>query len=168
MATRHSRRNLLRGRFRKTETPAIHPPGAQPDFGNICDECGDCINACPEAILISSSRGPVVDFSRGGCTFCGECARACPTGALQEALVPDWPWRAEVGAKCLAFQGVSCRACEDACDRRAIRFRLMTAGRAVPVIDQDQCNGCGECAFVCPALAIGLEISQACERTVTT
>lgn len=155
MTTRLSRRDILRGDVAAQRDAVMRPPGAQPDFARLCTDCGACARSCPQKIIAKGQGGPVVDFRRGHCTFCGDCAQACPTGALAEEDVAYWPWRAVIGAGCLSLQGIACRACEDACDRRAIRFRLGTGGRAAPVLDQDLCLGCGECAYTCPSDAIG-------------
>lgn len=151
----HSRRDFLRGNLAPDETDLIRPPGSRGDFPSLCDRCGKCTEACPEGIILQGrGRLPLLDLSKGACTFCGDCARACPTGALLAEHVADWPWRAEIGPACLSLRGIACRACEDACEPRAIRFRLMTAGRAVPELDPDRCTGCGACAFTCPAGAV--------------
>lgn len=140
----------------------LAPPGAQRDFSQLCTGCGDCALACPEGIIIRRENGaPVVSFAHGSCTFCGACAEACDTGALLAADQVNWPWRAAISDTCFSLSGISCRACEDGCDRRAIRFRLMTAGRAAPLIDPDACNGCGECAHICPTGAIVFQNPQA-------
>lgn len=55
---------------------------------------------------------------------------------------------------CLAQQAVACRICEDACDERAIRFRLQLGGKSTPVIDEDLCTLCGDCVPVCPVSAL--------------
>lgn len=155
MQSLEGRRNFLRGKFRQSDAWAMYPPGAQDSFADLCTNCGDCVTACPEAIIVKKGNAhPVLDFSRGGCTFCGECTEACPSGALLKEDVVQWPWRAKIQTNCLSFQGIACRACEDSCEPRAIRFRLMTAGRAVPEIDLDECTGCGECAFTCPEKAV--------------
>ncbi|MBN7784216.1 ferredoxin-type protein NapF [Ponticoccus gilvus] len=158
MTSKLSRRSVLRGRLSRTDPERLRPPGAQGDFARLCTGCGDCARACPEGIVIRHSSGePVLDFTKGACTFCNACAEACETGALIPAPASDWPWRAVITDSCLSLNGIACRACEDACDARAIRFRLMTAGRAAPVLDADQCTGCGECAFTCPAGAVSFE-----------
>lgn len=165
---KHSRRDILRGAFRESREPVIRPPGAQPEFDRLCDDCGRCSRACPQRIVRhAASGGPKLDFYHGPCTFCGDCAQACPTGALAVEDQVDWPWRATILKTCLSFRGISCRTCEDACEHRAIRFRLQTGGRAVPVLDQEQCTGCGECAFTCPAQSVAFERPKPAKTEIT-
>ncbi|MCC4119180.1 4Fe-4S dicluster domain-containing protein, partial [Aromatoleum toluclasticum] len=79
-----SRRGFLRGRFR-ADPDMLRPPWAVPEgvFEDVCTRCGDCLKACPPAILVSAPGGyPVVDFSRGECSFCGDCVAACKAEAL--------------------------------------------------------------------------------------
>ncbi|WP_246036091.1 ferredoxin-type protein NapF [Aliishimia ponticola] len=167
MMSLEGRRNFLRGRFRQSDGLAMYPPGAQDAFAELCTNCGDCATACPEGIIVKTgSAHPIVDFTRGACTFCGECSAACPSGALLAENITLWPWRATIQTNCLSFQGITCRACEDACEPRAIRFRLMTAGRAIPEIDTGQCSGCGECAFTCPAQAVRFEHVDHAEKEI--
>lgn len=135
----------------------MRPYGAVAEdiFARRCDGCGDCVAACPQGIVLIAQDGKAqVDLARGECTFCEKCITACPAGALVPEGRADWTWRAEIADDCLAFQGVTCRACEDFCDPRAIRFRLETGGRALPQIDGAACTGCGACAGGCPAGAI--------------
>jgi len=170
MTSKHSRRNFLRGQLSRPEPPPLRPPGAQRTrFSQLCTGCGDCLPACPEAIILraqgpSDTSMPLVDFSQGACTFCGACAEACQTDALQADAVPEWPWKAIVKDGCLSLQGISCRACEDACAPRAITFRPMIGGRARPDLDQAQCIGCGACASVCPSGAIAFELPDTPEE----
>lgn len=157
VATSLSRAALLRGRL--AQAPAgPRPPWAlaEPAFAEHCDGCGDCLAVCTPGILARDNAGrAVVDFGRGACTFCGACAEACPTGALVRADDSrPWSLHAHITAGCLSARGTACRACEDACDESAIRFRPLTRGRALPVIRMDACTGCGACVAPCPTAAI--------------
>ena len=59
--------------------------------------------------------------------------------------------------RCLAHQGVVCRACGDACDDRAIRFAPVPGRTATPAIDAAACTRCGACVAACPVRALALE-----------
>lgn len=159
MATELTRRRFLQGSAVGTDAGAIRPPGAhRTSFAELCRDCDLCSKACPEQIITMDQHGqPVVEFEQGACTFCGACADACPTGALHTDLVEQWPWRARINSGCLSRNGVICRSCQDACESRAIRFRLQTGGRAEPILDRDTCTGCGACVSVCPVQSVELE-----------
>ena len=138
------------------------PPWARKEnlFAQLCDQCGDCIRACEIGLLHRGSGGfPEIRFTESGCDFCGDCLQSCTTGALN-APVPApslaWTWRAEIESGCLSQRGIVCRACGDACDAEAIAFELQTGGRAQPRVDEQLCNGCGECLAVCPENAVSL------------
>ncbi|MCI5097953.1 MAG: ferredoxin-type protein NapF [Rhodobacteraceae bacterium] len=155
MTTAPSRRAFLRGRFQ--ETAPLRPFGAIAEFqfSENCTGCGDCVRACPEAIIVQERAGlPVLDLNAGGCTFCGECITACETGALTEGA--SWTWKADATQACLSRNAVQCRTCQDHCDERAIRFQLLPGGRAEPKFDADLCTGCGACSAPCPVGAIKL------------
>jgi ferredoxin-type protein NapF len=152
-----ARRSFLRGH---PHDPGIsrRMPWAAADFTDLCQRCGDCVRACEERVLVAGDGGfPTVDFERGGCTFCGACVQACRYGALDAALPVPWRSRAIVGGRCLSAEGITCRACGDACDLGAIRFRLQTGGRAMPLVDAARCSGCGGCVAICPTHAIRIE-----------
>jgi len=133
-------------------------PWAVAAFLELCSRCDDCIRACGTSILVRGDGGfPTVDFSRGGCTFCGACVEACSEGALDRQVVPAWQLKAVIGDNCLSAQGVTCRACGDACDSQAIRFRLQLGGRAIPGLDPALCTGCGSCIATCPTHVIQIQ-----------
>ncbi len=141
----------------------MRPPWSVPEdaFVERCTRCDRCIDACAQGVLARGSGGfPEARFTGGACTFCGDCARACPENAFERAepsARAAWRLRAQVLDACLAARGVVCRACGDVCEPRAIRFRLLPGGRALPLIERAGCTGCGGCIGVCPVGAIRLE-----------
>lgn len=155
------RRNLLRGRIGQALPNQILPPWAASDFFDRCSRCLDCLNACPQAIILKGEGGfPQVDFGPGGCDFCGDCVEVCKPQALNKSpsKTPSKsrPWRhkAVIGGQCLDARGISCRICGDACTTRAIRFRPQPAGRVAIELDRAFCTGCGACVGSCPTGAI--------------
>jgi len=133
-------------------------PWAVDAFADLCQRCDDCISACEESILVAGDGGyPTVDFQRGGCSFCGACAQACRHAALDRTLAQPWRLVATIGADCLSAQGITCRSCGDACESRAIRFRLQLGGRALPTLDASLCSGCGSCIAICPTHVIHIK-----------
>ena len=153
-----SRRRLLRG-----GAGAGLPVQALPwavswaQFTDRCSRCGDCVNACPEHIIVNADGGfPAIDFTRGACTFCGDCAMACAEPLFHPETTPPWHQHVVFEHACLAYQGVHCRSCEDGCEPAAIRFSPRLGGLAVPELNKDACNGCGGCVAACPVSAIGM------------
>jgi ferredoxin-type protein NapF len=121
-----------------------------------CTGCGACAEACPQEILaIEAGRHPVIEFT-AACTFCGACAAACPEDVFDLSRDPPWTLAAAPTDDCLELHGVTCRACEDACEARALRARPRRGGTAVMSVDVDACTGCGGCIAVCPTDAIRL------------
>jgi ferredoxin-type protein NapF len=153
-----SRRQFLRGEFSGRDM-ALRPPWAlrKRKFVQCCTRCDACSDACPTGIIVRGQGGfPEVDFSRGECTFCADCVRACEAGALRYAAGAAWSVKAAIGTACIALKQVVCRCCGDACDARAIRFKLRAGGVAVPELDTDACTGCGACHGACPVGTIAM------------
>lgn len=49
----------------------------------VCTQCGECADVCPEEAIARSATGAyVVDVDR--CTNCGVCVGACPEGVIFE------------------------------------------------------------------------------------
>lgn len=157
------RRAFLRGRLAPPEK-AVRPPWAiaERDFLAGCTRCGDCLRSCPESILAGDADGfPVVDFFAGGCTFCRACVDACGEPLF---LDPDryepWSHVARVAGDCLAWRGVFCMTCRDACNAGAMVFDASVTRLPVPMPDLDACIGCGACVAACPAAAIAMADSD--------
>lgn len=158
-----SRRQILRGDIRGKKAPKRPPWSvAEALFVQICTRCDACLQACEEGVLYRGSGGyPEISFANAGCTFCGDCLKACEPEALSASHpAPSlaWDYKAKINPSCMSVQGIVCRACGDACDTDAIRFHLQTGGRAIPEIELERCNGCGECYAICPSKAV--EISS--------
>lgn len=158
-----SRRALfsrLRGDGEQLRPPWSH---REDHFIENCNACGDCINACPTNIIVAGRAGyPILDFSRGHCTFCAACVEVCARECFArfDERKP-WHLEARIGKNCVESKGVACRVCQDACEPDAIKFRPMVGGRAMPVMVADQCTGCGACVMTCPVQAITIGVPQA-------
>jgi ferredoxin-type protein NapF len=153
-----TRAQFLAGKWSGGGQAVVRPPWALPEaaFLERCTRCGDCMAACPTAIVAKGRGGfPRVDFTRGECTFCGACIDACkPRALVRGAGAAPWALVPRIAESCLAARGVVCRSCGDRCEVRAIRFRLARGGVSRPELLPDQCTGCGACVGVCPAGAI--------------
>jgi ferredoxin-type protein NapF len=164
-----SRRAFLLGRRNAPKPAAIRPPWAlrESEFVTQCSGCGDCVDACPEGIvIIGADKLAAIDFRQGEgqgeglCTFCGACANACHDHAFlaaeERCNITPWAWRATIGEACLTQQGIMCQSCKDACPTGAITFRHQLGGVAQPSLSLAQCDGCGGCVAPCPVSAVTL------------
>lgn len=138
--------------------PVIRPPWALSEqiFRSKCDSCRACLTRCENAILVADGDGyPVVDFSRGSCSFCGVCAESCSRGAFSSGMeCPPWEIKAWISADCLAHANVLCRTCAEQCPEAAIIFPRRAGTLSAPLVLGQRCNGCGACSSPCPAGAI--------------
>ncbi len=159
-----NRAQFLRGDLSGKQVP-IRPPWALPEarFAELCSGCGECLDACPDGIIVAG-RGklPQVNFKLGECDFCGECVEACRIGALDREQSEPWDIRAEIQGNCLSLNAIVCRSCGDACEPRAIGFRIEPGGVSRPELTTESCTGCGACLAVCPVDAVHLCSSKKC------
>ena len=165
------RRGLFRAALRPTSarerpTAPLRPPWAladDTDFTDHCTRCGDCVRACPSALLHAGDGGfPEIRFVHAGCDFCGACRNACGTGAIRTG--PDiqaFALHLHVSARCLARQRVECRVCAEMCDAQALRFVPALGGIPALHLDPAACTGCGACVSPCPVGALELRTEPA-------
>lgn len=142
-----------------TRSSPCRPPWAiaERPFIQVCDHCGDCVDACPEHILVRG-RGdyPEVDFSRGGCTYCGKCSTICEPGGLRSPDTHPWHLKAFIANTCVTNRDTDCTDCSDSCPVSAISFRPQVGHTRVPILEEMLCNGCGSCVSACPEAAISV------------
>jgi len=157
-----SRADFLRGGFTSSTQP-IRPPWAVSEniFIDICQRSNDCIQACPENIIVKSNGGfPSIDFNLGECTFCKRCLENCPTGALalpydsSETIPSPWHLNVEISTTCLSSKKIECQICIDQCEPEALQMKPAIGGPVAPTINQNLCTGCGACVRPCPVNAI--------------
>lgn len=143
----------------------LRPPWSRADdiFTDSCSLCGDCFKACPTNIIVPGRAGyPILDFTRGACTFCAGCRDICPNDCFFVRSEHQEPWalEARIGKSCVELSGVACRVCQDACEQDAIRFRPVAGGRSQPAVVSERCTGCGACVRGCPVRAISVGVWQ--------
>ena len=161
-AEKGSGRGFLPGRGKKKSPSShrLHPPWsfAEQVFRSKCDHCCACLDRCENKILIADNSGcPVVDFSRGSCSFCGACAQSCPRELFRPFQSrPPWSIKASITADCLAHNNVLCRTCAEHCPEAAIIFPKQAGTISAPLILTERCSGCGACFSPCPTGAIDM------------
>ena len=133
----------------------IRPPYFEDEnsFIDSCVDCdGKCALSCEENIIaIQDDKTPILDFSKGGCTYCDECAKACEFGVLRIEYKRDIKVKITIDMlKCLSWDKTMCFSCKESCLDDAINF----LGLFRPEIDIDKCTNCGFCISVCPTQAI--------------
>ena len=139
------------------------PPGAisgENAFLDTCERCHACARACPHDAISQYGPafgrlegGPYIDPAEAPCHWCEDmpCIAACPSGALaREAEEPV----AAIGTvtldlnRCLNAQGILCDTCSYRCPTHVKAIRMVNRK---PVLDVDECVGCGMCVYHCDA-----------------
>ena len=145
----------------KFKREIIRPPGAieEESFLLTCTRCEDCKTACPhDAIhLIDSvaaglaNKTPFVDPYYKACQYCEDmpCIEACEPKALRwkEDEKPKLALAVVVDEHCLVTQGQYCDYCFNSCPSGIKAIKKNSSG--VPQIVEDECVGCGKCAYIC-------------------
>jgi len=142
----------------------LRPPGALKgqDFLDACTGCAQCATVCPNQCItmtgldlgLEGIATPVISPRWRACTLCMACTNICPTGALTplEPTTEDMQ-KVSMGTAhvstgiCYSFHGRTCGTCYHACPlpNKAMRLGLYET----PIVDPDQCVGCGLCEQAC-------------------
>jgi ferredoxin-type protein NapG len=146
------------------------PPGALPEsqFLEKCTKCDECIKLCPHWVVrkagmeLGPSIGgtPILLPKENPCVMCEDfpCIVACEPGALvmpSDGFAPIGIAVVDEKA-CYMAQGQPCDYCVKDCPEKPKAIRVSDPGSAAEII-VDDCTGCGKCAQICPADAIGIE-----------
>jgi ferredoxin-type protein NapG len=97
---------------------------------------------------------PYLNGLSGWCDFCMCCTDVCPTNALQ----PFEPETVKMGTavidinRCIAWDHIGCRLCHEKCID--LQDAIWIDEKFRPHIDEDKCNGCNGCVYVCPQSAV--------------
>jgi MauM/NapG family ferredoxin protein len=150
---------------------ALRPPGALPenDFLATCVRCGQCVKACPTNCLqpcafetgVAGLMTPTALMRLGPCDQnCNVCGQVCPTGAIRALDFIEKPF-AKIGnaviepGRCLVWeQERLCLVCDEHCPYGAIYWKEVAGGARMPFINENRCNGCGQCEEACPVTGV--------------
>ncbi|HAR95067.1 MAG TPA: (4Fe-4S)-binding protein [Deltaproteobacteria bacterium] len=155
----------------------LRPPGVTDewDFLRKCVRCGECMKVCPRNALypVGIAGGlynlytPMLVPRLGYCEYnCNLCSQVCPTRAIPRLPLSE-KHKAVIGRAvvdrdlCLPYaKKTPCLVCEEHCPipEKAIKLQGSEetdgTGRRIvldrPVVDEQLCNGCGICEYVCP------------------
>nr|WP_314263962.1 4Fe-4S dicluster domain-containing protein [uncultured Moellerella sp.] len=162
MTTRNvSRRGLFRGLFgaapkiqQEIEQSVVRrangrPPQAVTEalFLHLCTGCNDCVSACPYGIISLKDTHPIIEIDFSACETgkCLKCTDVCSTGALSRDIIPDTSFHPTISAYCFGRKDTSCRMCVYGCPSEALTFNENNQ----PAIDENLCDGCGQCKTDC-------------------
>ncbi len=143
-----------------------------------CDFCEDCLNVCEtnalKKIPVSTPVNNTTNTTRNTNQTnsktndreeSSESAETSLSSDLKddlkedpESYLPPWHIKANIDlTNCLSMNATICRSCGESCEDEAIKFNLKLGGIAEPVLNIEQCTGCGACFSVCPVHVIQMK-----------
>lgn len=149
----------------------LRPPGALPEreFLATCVRCGECSKVCPTRCLmpsylengIAGLMTPIAVMRLGPCDQnCNACGLVCPTGAIRPLDLVEKSF-AKIGnaiiepGRCVVWeQGKHCLVCDENCPYGAIYWQEVASGERRPFVNENRCNGCGQCEIACPIVGV--------------
>lgn len=159
VAKRSFLRNIVRHARESASVPRTvpRPPTAleEKDFIQACTGCGECVSACPNAIIRVRHQLAELEPELNFCTHCHECQRVCPTSALSHT-VSDCSLRPQITSNCNPQTAFYCAECQYCCAMNAITIHKNNK----PIINLELCNGCNACQYHCPVSAITVSLKN--------
>ena len=115
-----------------------------------CDECGDCVEACPSNTLKLDAEDS--QLLKGFCVMCQKCVDICPVDVIGVPGVKEPASRViEPEGPVYIDDCKGCGVCLAECPTDAIT--LSAYGEPIEV-DEEKCIQCGVCSQSCPWNAI--------------
>ncbi|ARO98797.1 ferredoxin-type protein [Vibrio alginolyticus] len=139
-------------------TPRLvaRPPHAVDEalFVRLCDGCGECLKVCPNSVIELDAQLAQLNLDYNQCSLCGECVKACPSDALHTSVTLDINLRPDFTQSCDNYLQTECQQCASACPQHAISVQ----DDELPHINNELCNGCGQCRISCYSNAILMKL----------
>ncbi len=138
-----------------------------------CDFCEDCLTVCESNALKKISLNKTAhqkNTTNQTNSRTNDVEEASEEDELDlydhlssdlEQYLPPWHIKVAIDLKkCLSMNAIICRSCGESCDDEVIKFNLQLGGVAEPILDVEQCTGCGACFSVCPVQVIQLKLIE--------
>ena len=159
---------IERAKKPERQTPLV-PAGALSlkNFSDHCTACQLCVSVCPNQVLRPSTSlmtlmQPEMSYERGYCRpECTKCSDVCPAGAIRPITIEEKS-SIQIGHAVVCLDNcvvntddVNCGNCARHCPAGAISMVRKNPddpkSLKIPVVNEENCIGCGACENLCPA-----------------
>jgi ferredoxin len=159
---------IERAKKPERQTPLV-PAGALSlkNFSDHCTACQLCVSVCPNQVLRPSTSlmtlmQPEMSYERGYCRpKCTKCSDVCPAGAIRPITIEEKS-SIQIGHAVVCLDNcvvntddVNCGNCARHCPAGAISMVRKNPddpkSLKIPVVNEENCIGCGACENLCPA-----------------